>query len=103
MLSPPPPERFHPSGQTNYQAIEEPILKGEIGGSAVSRIEMVHPTVKGAENFCYQIWLVDETRTWITKFGMLALKKQCWRTVKLITSLLRILGINAGCFGNRQS
>jgi hypothetical protein len=23
VLSPPPPERFHPSGQTNYQAIEE--------------------------------------------------------------------------------
>jgi hypothetical protein len=39
VLSPPPPERFHPSELTNYQAIEEPILKGEIGGSAVLRID----------------------------------------------------------------
>jgi len=63
ILSPPPPERFHPSGLTNCQAREEPILKGKIRGSAVLRIEMVHPTVEGAENFCYQIWPVDETRT----------------------------------------
>ena len=90
VLSPPPPERFHPSGLTNYQAIEEPILKGEIGGSAVSRIEMVHPTVKGAENFCYQIWPVDETRTWIAKFGMLTLKKQRWRMVKMIPKRMEI-------------
>jgi len=41
--------------------MEKPVLKGEIGDSAVLRIEMVHPTVKGAENFCYQIWPVDET------------------------------------------
>ena len=63
VLSPPPPERFHPSGQTNYQAIEEPIVKGMLGTSAVSRIEMVHPTVKGAEDTYYQIWPVDDTAT----------------------------------------
>ena len=85
VLSPPPPHRLHPSGLTNYQAIEEPILKGELGGDAVSRIEMAHPTVKGAENFCYQVWPVDETHTWVTKFGMLPLRKQCWRTVKSFT------------------
>jgi hypothetical protein len=55
VISPPPPERFHPSGQTNYQAIEEPIVKGMLGTSAISRIKMVHLTVKGAENFYYQI------------------------------------------------
>jgi hypothetical protein len=62
VLSPPPPERFHLSGQTNYQVIEGPIVKGMLGTSAVSRIEMVHPTVKEAENISYQIWPVDDTR-----------------------------------------
>jgi hypothetical protein len=71
VLSPPPLERFHPSGQTNYQAIEEPIVKGMLGTSAVSRIEMVHPTVKGAENISYQIWPVDNSTTWTTRFGEL--------------------------------
>jgi len=92
VLSPPPPERFHPSGLTNYQAIEEPILKGKIGGNAVLRIEMVHPTVKGADNFSYQIWPVDETCTWIAKFGMPTLRKRCWRTVKMIPATKTIPG-----------
>ncbi|KAG9235613.1 hypothetical protein BJ875DRAFT_344071, partial [Amylocarpus encephaloides] len=69
VLSPPPPERFHPSGQTNYQAIEEPIVKGLLGTSAVSRIEMVHPTIKGAEDINYQIWPVDNTATRTVRFG----------------------------------
>ncbi|OJJ29603.1 hypothetical protein ASPWEDRAFT_81537, partial [Aspergillus wentii DTO 134E9] len=49
VLTPPPPCRFHPSGFTSYQVIEEPILKG------------AHPDVKGAEDFRYQIWPVDKT------------------------------------------
>ncbi|PVH67949.1 hypothetical protein DL98DRAFT_397851, partial [Cadophora sp. DSE1049] len=64
VLSPPPPERFHPSGQTNYQAIEEPILKEEKEGGARLRLEMVHPIVEGAEDFIYQMWPVDQTNTW---------------------------------------
>jgi hypothetical protein len=82
VLSPPPPERFHPSGQTNYQAIEEPIVKGMLGTSAVSRIEMVHPTVKGAEDIYYQIWPVDNTTTWTARFGELNVQKRRWRMVK---------------------
>ncbi|EEH36701.1 hypothetical protein PAAG_07119 [Paracoccidioides lutzii Pb01] len=81
VLSPPPPDRFHPDGLTNYQTIEEPVLKGAIGGVAVSRIEMVHPTVKGAEDFYYQVWPADETHLWIANFGMLLSKKQHWRRV----------------------
>jgi hypothetical protein len=76
VLSPPPPERFHPSGQTNYQAIEEPIVKGMLGTSAVSRIEIVHPTVKGAENISYQIWPVDNTTTWTARFGEVNMQKR---------------------------
>jgi flagellar biosynthesis GTPase FlhF len=91
-LSPPPPERFHPSGQTNYQAIEEPIVKGMLGTSAVSRIEMVHPTVKGAENIYYQIWPVDNTTTWTARFGELNVQKRRWRMVKTLKALSNKLG-----------
>ena len=80
VLSPPPPQRFHPSGLTTYQAIEEPILKG-VFGDHLLRIEMAHPTVKGAENFSYQIWPVDETDSWIANFGHQILEKRHWRPV----------------------
>jgi hypothetical protein len=82
VLSPPPPERFHPTGQTNYQAIEEPILKGQKEGGSRLRLEMVHPMVEGAENFIYQIWPVDQTSTWVERFGTLAQGARCWRLVK---------------------
>ncbi|KAF2499200.1 hypothetical protein BU16DRAFT_453839 [Lophium mytilinum] len=80
-LSPPPPERFHPSGMTNYQAIEEPILKWAIADRAILRIEMVHPTVKGAENFSYQMWPIDEMKNWVAAFGTVAIKKNRWRVM----------------------
>jgi hypothetical protein len=80
VLAPPPPDQFHPDGATNYQAIEEPILKGSIEGSVVSRIEMVHPTVKGAKDFCYEVWPADETHLWNARFGMLP-RKPNWRRV----------------------
>lgn len=50
-----PLERFHPSGQTNYQAIKEPILKGTKESGTRLWLETVHPMVKGAENFICQI------------------------------------------------
>jgi hypothetical protein len=81
VLSPPPPERFHPSGWTNYQAIEEPILKRAIVCGALLQIEMVHPTVKGAEDFHYQVWPVDDTATWIAVFGTTSVPRPRWRLV----------------------
>ncbi|KAH9221731.1 hypothetical protein DL95DRAFT_511590 [Leptodontidium sp. 2 PMI_412] len=92
VLSPPPPERFHPSGEARYQVIEEPIVKGKLGTSAVSRIEMVHPTVKGAENICYQIWPVDETTSWTARFGELNVQRRSWRMVKRVKTLSNKLG-----------
>jgi hypothetical protein len=68
LLSPPPPEQYNPYGESNYQAIEEPILKGVLGVEVAS-IEMVHPTIPGAEEFRYQIWPVDETDSWHGAFG----------------------------------
>ena len=81
VLTPPPPERFHPSRETNYQAVEEPILKGRLE-RRVSRIELVHPTITGAEDVHYQFWPVDESHAWNTQFGRLASLHQDWRRVR---------------------
>ncbi|KAK5056530.1 hypothetical protein LTR84_012061 [Exophiala bonariae] len=64
-----PPQTLNPLGASTYQQIEEPLLKGSYGGFHVLRIDMVHPTVIGAENFRYQVWPVDETEKWIAVFG----------------------------------
>ncbi len=83
VLTPPPPRRFHPSGFTSYQVIEEPILKGGMEGKHVSTIMLAHPDVKGAEEFRYQIWPVDKTSSWIAKFGSTS-GTRCWREVKVM-------------------
>ena len=83
VLTPPPPRRFHPSGFTSYQVIEEPILKGGMEGKHVSVIMLAHPDVKGAEDFRYQIWPVDKTSSWIAKFGSTPCTR-CWREVKVM-------------------
>lgn len=91
VLLPPPPERFHPSGQTNYQAIEEPILKGRKADSTRLRLEMVHPMVEGAENFCYQIWPVDQSNTWNKRFGMRVRGQRYWRLVKKMLEKVELI------------
>lgn len=68
VLTPPPPQRYNPFGGSNYQTVEEPILKGNLGPK-VSKIEMVHPTIPGAEEFHYQIWPNDEKSSWHGHFG----------------------------------
>lgn len=80
VLSPPPPERFHPSGLTYYQAIEKPIIQGQLGRCAVHRIILVHPTVTESEEFLYEIWPVDKSSTWIQKFGLRNTKRK-WREI----------------------
>ncbi|KAH8728861.1 hypothetical protein GQ44DRAFT_608204 [Phaeosphaeriaceae sp. PMI808] len=83
VLSPPPPEKFHPSGLTTYQAIEEPILKWAIASGSALQIEMVHPIVKGAENFRYLVWPVDQTATWVAAFGIGTSRKRRWRAINM--------------------
>ncbi|KAF4839202.1 hypothetical protein CGCTS75_v000463 [Colletotrichum tropicale] len=78
VLTPPPPHRFHPSGMTNYQDVEEPILKGVLGIS-VGKIMMIHPEVPGAEKSVYEAWPVDQCATWVTKFG--EFPNRDWRIV----------------------
>ncbi|KAF3807929.1 hypothetical protein GCG54_00007665 [Colletotrichum gloeosporioides] len=53
---------------TNYQDVEEPILKGILGRS-VGKIMMIHPEVLGAETFVYEAWPADQCATWVAKFG----------------------------------
>ncbi|PQK16787.1 hypothetical protein BB8028_0006g11060 [Beauveria bassiana] len=40
VLSNPPPQRFHPDGNTSFQCIEAPIITGELGNRAVTRNEI---------------------------------------------------------------
>jgi hypothetical protein len=95
ILTPPPPEKFNPSGHTNYQLIEEPILKGVIGGHSIGCIQMVHPTVRGAEEFSYQSWPVDRTEEWTEKFPRPTIARIAWRTVKIQPEMQHIIAIVA--------
>jgi hypothetical protein len=95
VLSPPPPEKLNPNEYTNYQLIEEPILKGMLGGRSVGCIEMVHPTVGGAEEFSYQSWPVDRTEDWTKKFPHPAMAQTSWRTVKVQPEIQHIIAIVA--------
>ena len=80
VLSPPPPQRFNPIGLTNFQMIEAPILHWAAVLSHTSlQIYSVHPMVKGAEDFRYQIWPVDETRNWDTHFKTVQFQQREWR------------------------
>ncbi|KAF4844761.1 hypothetical protein CGCSCA4_v006921 [Colletotrichum siamense] len=88
VLTPPPPHRFHPSGLTNYQDVEEPILKGVLG-SSVERIMMVHPEVAGAESFVYEAWPSDRYATWVASFG--EFPDKAWRLVGRTRGILIIL------------
>jgi hypothetical protein len=48
---------------------------------------MVHPSVKGAESFRYQIWPVDTSCRWVEVFGTFPFPKHCWRAVRSSVSL----------------
>ena len=78
LLSPPPPERFNPSGLSYYQVIEEPIIKGLFGPSAVDKMIIAHPTVKESEENLYELWPNDEGDEWLQKFGSRRLQTH-WR------------------------
>ncbi|CCT75193.1 uncharacterized protein FFB20_07079 [Fusarium fujikuroi] len=70
VLSHPPPQFFHPSGQTFYQLYEEPIIKGKLGNRPVTVIHTAHPAVEAAIHFIYQIWPCDISWFWTKIFGI---------------------------------
>ncbi|KAJ9412645.1 hypothetical protein QL093DRAFT_2570520 [Fusarium oxysporum] len=81
VLSQPPPQRFHPSGQSFYQLYEEPIIKGKMDNQAVKKIVIAHPTVGAAVDFTYEMWPHNKPSLWITTFGIPDIKVY-WRQVK---------------------
>ncbi|KXH49514.1 hypothetical protein CSIM01_03802 [Colletotrichum simmondsii] len=81
VLTPPPPERFHPDGLTNWQDIEEPVLKGRLGTPTSCAILLVHPAVQEAQNFRYQVWPVDYTDEWFKRFKVNQAPIHTWRTI----------------------
>lgn len=89
VLSPPPPERFHPSGVSNYQAIEEPIIQGQLGQNSVRQIIMIHPMVEGSEEFLYELWPMDKSFKWIEKFGLPKTRRK-WREIRYSEDKLRL-------------
>ncbi|KAL6399564.1 hypothetical protein AUP68_18114 [Ilyonectria robusta] len=107
ILCPPPPDRFNPGGATNMQLVELPILTGIAGGQAVSRIDVIHPMVHGAEDFRYQLWPVDEVHIWIHAFAEAGIPRTLWlqrartpqvqRIENFLRSLSRDMEENAIC------
>lgn len=97
VLTPPPPDRFNPSGSTYYQLIEQPIIKGAISEASVNRIYLVHPMVKRAENLSYQFWPDDNKMTWIKQFGLQPAPKK-WRVTSKLAGKQQIE--NMTCFHN---
>ncbi|KAJ1324062.1 transcription initiation factor TFIID subunit 3 [Microdochium nivale] len=82
LVTPPPAERFHPSGMTSLQMIESGILAGFTGPVFLDQIEICHPQVDEACQFFYQLWPKDEFRCWDALYGDCARKSQKWRQVK---------------------
>ncbi|KZL71566.1 formamidopyrimidine-DNA glycosylase [Colletotrichum tofieldiae] len=91
IITPPPPDCFHPSQMTSLQDIEIPVLRGCLGNRPVSRIDLWHPTVKGAESFRYPIWPDDHTSSWYETFEPQGPKRQTWRLVSKHRVLLLLV------------
>jgi hypothetical protein len=90
VVSQPPPQRFHPSGLTYYQTVEEPIIKGRFCNKPVGKIVVIHPTVGGkAEDFPYELWPCDELFLWTTNF-VTPKHVTHWRAVKKEKALRHI-------------
>ena len=82
VLSQPPPQRFNPTGEAYYQTVEEPIIMGKLCDKHVTQIWTVHPCVKGATDFKYELWPEDHASSWNDIFGKIP-KRYCWRPTSL--------------------
>ncbi|KAJ0159070.1 hypothetical protein CTA2_10365 [Colletotrichum tanaceti] len=81
IMTPPPPDCFHPSEMTNLQDIELPVLRGDLGNRPVPRIFLWHPTVQGAPPFRYQVWPDDHTPSRYEMFESRPRNTKTWRVV----------------------
>jgi hypothetical protein len=86
ILTKPPPDIYSTRKWSNYRHLEEPILKGALGGSGAVRIDYVHPTIEGATSFQYQIWPLNRSSEWYTFFKTLLPQGPITRDVSDITA-----------------
>lgn len=77
LLTPPPPRRFRPSGQSYYQNVEEPWIMA-CCDKRIFQIRMVHPDMPGAESSSYQYWPQDEKHVWAESFAGLNEEEPKW-------------------------
>lgn len=82
VLSQPPPQRFNPTGEAYYQTVEEPIITGKQCQRHVGQISVVHPLVKGATDFKYELWPEDHVSSWNDAFGKIQWRYR-WRSTSL--------------------
>ncbi|KAK6209893.1 hypothetical protein QIS74_11477 [Colletotrichum tabaci] len=81
IITPPPPDCFHPSEMTSLQDIELPVLRGDLGNRPIPKIFLWHPTVEGAQSFRYQVWPDDHTPSWYQMFKSRPKDTKTWRVV----------------------
>ncbi|KAF3391554.1 hypothetical protein F1880_007713 [Penicillium rolfsii] len=94
LLSPPPPERFHPSGLSYYQLIEEPIIRGLLDQNSVQKIIITHPMIQKNEDeedeeFYYELWPTDKSEQWVERFGSRSFEVN-WRQVGHSNDILKL-------------
>lgn len=94
LLSPPPPERFHPSGLSYYQLIEEPIIRGLLSHKAVQQIIITHPMIEESDGFFYELWPNDRSDKWIKEFGSRSYGMK-WRQVGHSNDITRLKSLMA--------
>lgn len=68
VLTNPPPRIYGKRVNSTFRIVEEPILRGAIGGPGTLRIDYAHPTVAGATHFLYQTWPENRSNDWFTFF-----------------------------------
>lgn len=77
VLTPHPPQRLNPYGDSYYQNIEKPWLTSCCDASHF-KIMFVHPTIEAAENDEYQYWPIDKVKHWVSRYPETPAKEQ-WR------------------------
>lgn len=67
VLTPHPPQRLNPFGESFYQNIEEPWLTACCDTDNF-KILFAHPRIKEAKNYVYEYWPVDKVDEWKARY-----------------------------------
>lgn len=80
VLTPHPPQRLNPHGDSYYQNIEEPWLTS-CCDARYFKIMFAHPTMEVAQNDEYEYWPVDKVKDWVSRYPSTLPKEQWQRHV----------------------